>query len=173
MNGPAPSGRKDGLAPMMCPAPEALVLGSLPGDRSLALQEYYGHPQNRFWRVMAALCEEPVPASYEAKQNMLARAHIALWDVYGSAHRPGSMDADIRGATFNDLEGLLRQCPSIKTIALNGQKAASAFEAYCAGHQAVMTDALQRIRVLKMPSTSPANARWTLDRLTAAWREMR
>ena len=172
MDCPVPSGRKDGLAPMMCPMPKALVLGSLPGDRSLALQEYYGHPQNRFWRVMAALCEEPMPTSYEIKREMLARAHIALWDVYASAHRPGSMDADIRDTAFNDLEGLLRQCPSIKTIALNGQKAASAFEAYCTRHQAAMTGPLQHIRVLKMPSTSPANARWTFDRLTAAWREM-
>ena len=171
MTCPAHAGRKDGLAPMMCPAPKALVLGSLPGDRSLALQEYYGHPQNRFWRVMAALCEEPVPTSYDSKQKMLARAHIALWDVYASARRPGSMDADIRDTAFNDLEGLLRQYPSIGTIALNGRKAASAFEAYCAMHQ-TMTDLLQRIRVLEMPSTSPANARWTPDRLTDAWREM-
>ena len=172
MDCPAPSGRKDGLAPMMCPAPEALVLGSLPGDRSLTLQEYYGHPQNRFWRVMAAICEEPVPASYEARREMLARAHIALWDVYASAHRPGSMDADIRSAAFNDLEGLLRQCPSIGTVALNGRKAASAFAAYCAGRRAQMADVMQRHRVQEMPSTSPANARWTLDRLTAAWRGM-
>ena len=88
--------RKTGLGPLVCCKPELLVLGSLPGDRSLALRQYYGHPQNRFWKVMAALNGEACPAGYEEKKALLARCRTALWDVYRAASRPGSMDSDIR-----------------------------------------------------------------------------
>ena len=155
----------------MCCKPELLVLGSLPGDRSLALQEYYGHPQNRFWKVMAALNGEACPAGYEEKKALLARCRTALWDVYRAASRPGSMDSDIRMGEFNDIAGLLRRHPGIRTVALNGSTAAKAFDSYLKTLDADSRAAVAGLKLLRMPSTSPANARWTMEKLVAAWRE--
>lgn len=180
--------RKTGLSPLVCENPRLLILGSLPGDRSLEMQQYYGHPQNRFWKVIAAVHGLPCPSDYGAKKEMLAACRIVLWDVYHAASRPGSMDADIRKGEFNDIEGLLLSFPGISTIALNGSTAAAGFDKYLrkgckvlnrdvsempAGPDGIRTAfseiAGRRIRILHLPSTSPANARWTLDRLIEIW----
>lgn len=180
--------RKTGLAPLLCDAPELLVLGSLPGDRSLELRQYYGHPQNRFWKVVAGVHGLPCPVSYDEKKRLLADCRIILWDVYRAASRPGSMDSDIREAEFNDLAGLLERFPEIRSVALNGAAAASGFRKYLsesggaevsevvsAGDGVKCCSAVlagRTRRILLLPSTSPANARWTLDKLTAAWKAL-
>lgn len=180
----AAAGRKTGLAPLLCPHPRLLILGSLPGDRSLELQEYYGHPQNRFWKVLAAVHGLPCPVSYEQKKAMLAHCRIALWDIYHAASRPGSMDADIRHAEFNDIAGLLAGFPEIGAVALNGAAAAKGFDRYIAssaglsfelagtpssGDRSLLRIADCSLSVLRLPSTSPANARWTFGKLVGAW----
>lgn len=184
----ADNGRKTGLAPLVCDRPQVLILGSLPGDRSLELQEYYGHPQNRFWKVIAGTHGLPCPPGYPEKKRMLADCRIALWDVYHAASRPGSMDADIRKGEFNDIAGLLDRFPEIRTLALNGSAAAAGFDRYVSrlgyGSRALPAERSRnadmpsvssvsisghQLRIFRMPSTSPANARWTLDRLTEAW----
>lgn len=180
----AEAGRKTGLAPLLCENPQLLILGSLPGDRSLELQEYYGHPQNRFWRVIAAVHGLPCPSGYEQKKAMLARCRIALWDIYHAASRPGSMDADIRQAEFNDIAGLLAEFPEIAAVALNGSTAAKGFDRYIAssaglsvvyaetptdGDRSIVRIASRSLSVLRLPSTSPANARWTFGKLAGAW----
>ena len=172
--------RKTGLGPLLCNGPKVLILGSLPGDRSLELQEYYGHPQNRFWKVIAAIHGLPCPADYAGKKAMLARCRIALWDIYHAASRPGSMDSDIRAGEFNDIAELLRRYPSIRTIALNGSAAAGGFDKYLsmsADCKSAATGPERNIcgspvRILRLPSTSPANARWTPARLEEAWSEL-
>lgn len=173
--------RKTGLGPLVCNGPRVLILGSLPGDRSLELQEYYGHPQNRFWKVIAAIHGLPCPADYAGKKAMLARCRIALWDIYHAASRPGSMDSDIRAGEFNDIAELLRRYPSIRTIALNGSAAAGGFDKYlsmsAADCKSTATGPERNIcgspvRILRLPSTSPANARWTPARLEEAWSEL-
>ena len=192
--------RKTGLGPLLCDGPRVLILGSLPGDRSLELQEYYGHPQNRFWKVIAAIHGLPCPADYAGKKAMLARCRIALWDIYHAASRPGSMDSDIRAGEFNDIAELLRRYPSIRTIALNGSAAARGFDRYLslsaadcksATTETSATEATaaattcksaatgpernmcgRPVRILRLPSTSPANARWTPARLEEAWSEL-
>lgn len=178
------TGRKTGLAPLLCPHPRMLILGSLPGDRSLELQEYYGHPQNRFWRVIAAVHGLPCPYGYEEKKAMLARCRIALWDIYHAASRPGSMDSDIRRAEFNDIARLLADFPEIAAVALNGSTAAKGFDRYVEsspvlsignaetpteGNRSLVRIAERSLSVLRLPSTSPANARWTFGKLAGAW----
>lgn len=162
--------KKIGLAPLLCDNPRILVLGSLPGDRSLELQEYYGHTRNRFWKVIAAVSGEDEPASYEEKKAMLRRAGIALWDIYQAAEREGSLDADIRQGAFNDILGLLEKYPTIRTIACNGRTAENAFITYLKAHASQARTVMQDIEVHPMPSTSPANAGWSLERLVEKWK---
>ena len=124
-----------------------LILGSMPGVRSLQMQQYYGHPQNRFWPLV----------------TMLLDNRIALWDVLGYCEREGSLDSDITCEQPNDLAGFLQNHPQIHTICCNGGKAAAAFKKYTRQLD------LQRITVHFLPSTSPANARWSLTKLLEAW----
>lgn len=164
--------KKNGLEPLMCENPEILILGSLPGDKSLELQEYYGHPRNRFWKVIAAIGNYIEPVTYDEKIGMLAKANIILWDVYQAADRAGSMDADIKHGDFNDIFSLLAKYPTIKTIALNGKTAEKAFYSYNRTHQVEAQNVTQKITICPMPSTSPANASWTLEKLVPVWKRI-
>lgn len=141
-----------------------LILGSMPGVRSLQMQQYYGHPQNRFWPLVTMLLGyAEVPLDYADKKQMLLDNSIALWDVLGYCEREGSLDSDITCEQPNDLAGFLQNHPQIHTICCNGGKAAAAFKKYTRQLD------LQRITVHFLPSTSPANARWRLPKLLEAW----
>ena len=141
-----------------------LILGSMPGVKSLEEQQYYAHPQNRFWKVMAYICNEPKlhEFAYDLKLKTLLKNNIALWDTIKSCKREGSLDSDIQNETPNDINGLLKKYPNIKTICLNGNKSYSAFKKY-------FPDLLDKYYWHKMPSTSPANARCSLDILIKEW----
>ena len=141
-----------------------LILGSMPGVKSLEEQQYYAHPQNRFWKVMASVCNEPKlhEFDYDLKLKILLKNNIALWDTIKYCKRNGSLDSDIQNETPNDIRKLLRKYPNIKTICLNGNKAYSSFKKY-------FPDLLGKYTCLKMPSTSPANARYSLDILIKEW----
>ena len=139
-----------------------LILGSFPSVRSREQKFFYGHPQNRFWKVIAAVTGEEVPQSIEEKRALLLRNHIALWDVIASCEITGSSDASIKNAAANDLEPIL-QTADIRQIFCNGTKSHELYEKYirpATGREAV-----------KLPSTSPANAAWTLEKLIAAWNQ--
>jgi TDG/mug DNA glycosylase family protein len=152
------------FAPVAAADSRLLILGSMPGVRSLQLQQYYGHPQNRFWPLLALLLGyEKVPDAYAEKKQMLLDNRIALWDVLCYCQREGSLDSDITGEQPNDLAGFLKQHPQIHTICCNGGKAAAALKKYTK-----QVD-LQGITVHCLPSTSPANARWRLPMLLEAW----
>ncbi|MDP2892605.1 MAG: DNA-deoxyinosine glycosylase, partial [Bacillota bacterium] len=97
-----------------------LILGSCPSIRSLEKGQYYGHPQNRFWRVISALLGESLPVSYEERKAMLLRHRVALWDVAGSCEREGSLDSSVKNVQPNDIPGLLAKCPRITAVAFNG-----------------------------------------------------
>ena len=131
-----------------------IILGSMPGVKSLKEQQYYAHPQNRFWKVMGVVCNEPkLPEfDYDLKLKTLLKNNIALWDTIKSCKRE----------TSNDIKGLLKKYPNIKTICLNGNKSYSAFKKY-------FPDLLEKYNCHKMPSTSPANARYSLDKLIEEW----
>lgn len=153
------------FAPVAAADSRLLILGSMPGVRSLQLQQYYGHPQNRFWPLLVLLLGyEKVPDAYAEKKQMLLDNRIALWDVLCYCQREGSLDSDITGEQPNDLAGFLEQHPQIHTICCNGGKAAAAFKKYTK-----QVD-LQGITVHCLPSTSPANARWRLPMLLEAWK---
>lgn len=139
-----------------------LILGTLPSVKSREGQFYYHHPQNRFWKVLAKICKTEPPATIAEKKAMLLDHGIAIWDVVQSCDIIGSSDSSIKNVTPADLSVILRQAP-VKTIFLNGGKAWELYQKYCAG----MTD----LPSVKLPSTSPANAAWSLEKLTAVWSE--
>ena len=140
---------------------EILILGSLPSVKSRENAFYYGHPQNRFWRVMAALYHETVPESVEKKKRLLLNNHIALWDVIHSCDIRGSSDSSIRNAVPTDLQSILENS-KVQKIFANGKTAAALYRKY----QFRKTG----IEIVTLPSTSPANAAWTLERLCEAWK---
>ena len=150
-----------GLAPVVGEAPLILILGSMPGAASLAAAQYYAHPANRFWPLMAS-------PDYEERLQGLRRSGVALWDTIGSCERAGSLDSSIRNMTPNDVAGLLKSHPTIGTVVLNGSKSAVVWRRH-AQREAL----LERpdLRVLALPSTSPANARLRLADLEMTWRE--
>ncbi len=142
-----------------------LILGSMPGVTSLAQQQYYAHPQNRFWPLMARLLENTdPPTSYEERLSMLLRHHIALWDSIDTCHRNGSLDTAIRDAASNDFAAFFQQYPFLHTICFNGAKSAQIFKKY---NKALLNAPAHRF--LSLPSTSPANARWSFTMLLKKW----
>lgn len=141
-----------------------LILGSFPSVKSREERFFYGHPQNRFWRVVSAVLEEEVPRTVEEKRKLLLRSHIAVWDVIASCEIVGSADSTIRSVTPNDLSHIFKVA-DIKCVFTNGKTAQEYYNRY-------MRDAVGRDAVC-LPSTSPANAKWTLPRLIEAWRVIR
>jgi double-stranded uracil-DNA glycosylase len=143
-----------------------VVLGSFPGVTSLRAQQYYGHPQNQFWKIMATL-QAPDAAAvlvmpYAQRAQWLLSQGVGLWDVYAACEREGSLDAHIQNAQPNDLQSLRIWCPALVAIAHNGGESFK---------HAKLTRALG-LPVHRLPSTSPANASWTLARKLEAWREV-
>jgi hypoxanthine-DNA glycosylase len=147
-----------GFAPVIADNARVLILGSMPGQRSLQLQQYYAHPQNSFWKIMEAVCGESLDGDYPQRLSRLKLAGFALWDVLQHCERSGSLDANIVAGTevANDLPGLLESHQTIRAIAFNGKKAEQAFKR----HITPMLDKnLQTaIELVSLPSTSPANA---------------
>lgn len=140
----------------------------MPGEASLMAQEYYAHPANRFWPLMAKLLnEQETPTAYKERISMLLRHHVALWDAIHSCDRAGSLDSDIRNAKANDFIKFLKKWKQIHTIGLNGGKAYAIFSKM----NRPLFDR-PNLRILKLPSTSPANARWRMDALLEAWKEL-
>lgn len=146
-----------------------LILGSMPGEASLAAGQYYAHPRNAFWSIMASLCGFPVSAGYRARCRALRAAGIALWDVLQQCERTGSLDAAIDPATVvaNDFPALFRRCPRIERIFFNGGTA----EKHYLKHVVPALDQRRaRLPALRLPSTSPAHAAMSLAAKQDAWR---
>ena len=139
---------------------EILILGTFPSVKSRENHFYYGHPQNRFWKLLARLTEEPVPGTVEEKKALLLKHHIALWDVVQSCDIIGSSDSSIKNVVPADIARILRES-SVQKIYANGDKAYSLYKKYCEKETGKEAE--------KLPSTSPANAIFTLDRLTESW----
>ncbi len=141
-----------------------LILGSFPSVKSREAMFFYGHPQNRFWRVAAQVFEEPVPMTVPDRKAFLLRNHIAAWDVIASCRIEGSSDASIKDVTVNDLRPILETAP-IEQIYVNGKTAEKMYRRY--------TQPLTGRPCICLPSTSPANAAWSTERLAEAWRRIR
>lgn len=138
-----------------------LILGSFPSVASRKAGFYYHHPQNRFWKVIAALTQKPIPETIEAKKDLLAKHHIALWDVIEECSIKGSSDASIQNVKASNIAMLLEQCP-IERIFANGHTAAKLYTKHC--------EKLTCKPIITLPSTSPANAAFSLEALIEAWR---
>lgn len=143
--------RKRGFEPIVNEHIRLLVLGSLPGDASLAQSQYYGHRQNRFWQLMSEVIDVDLPPlDYPGRLEALLKNGVGLWDVIAEAQRDGSLDTNIRDQANNDLVGLLFDLPHLTTIAFNGGTAARL------GLKALQEHA-SRYRIVKLPSSSPAH----------------
>ena len=141
-----------------------LILGSFPSVKSREQMFFYGHPQNRFWKVVAVVFDQEVPQSIEQKKEFLKRNNIAIWDVIGTCEIEGSADSTIKDVTPNDLSQILNMA-DIKRIFVNGKAAEKYYNKY--------TKAVIGRDAVCLPSTSPANAAWTLEKLIAEWKVLR
>lgn len=146
-----------------------LVLGSMPSQRSLEVQQYYAHPQNAFWKIMSRIFSLSSDLTYQGRAEILKVHHIGVWDVIHSCHRPGSMDADIErdSIAVNDFSEFFKTHPELECVLFNGQAAAKTF----ARHFGRDFMANQCLRTHVMPSTSPAYAAMSFDEKYKHWRD--
>ncbi len=151
-----------GLAPEVPPDCRLLVLGSFPSVASLQARQYYAHPRNQFWPIVGDLFGlDLMCLPYAARIEAVRQRGLGIWDVYAHCRREGSLDSAINAAVPNDLPGLVAGLPTLRLMAHNGGESARAMR---------LTRSLGP-EVRRLPSTSPANASWSLDRKRAAWRE--
>ena len=149
----------------MAPDTRVLILGSLPGERSLAERRYYAHPQNRFWHLVGHVIGRDLqPLDYDARLEALLEARIGLWDTVASARRSGSLDSSIREAEHNELADLVASLPELRAIGLNGKTAAKIGTALLAH-----TD----LALVPLPSSSPAYASMRLAEKEKLWGALR
>lgn len=137
-----------------------LILGTFPSIKSRESGFFYGHPQNRFWRVLARICGSACPVSIDEKKQMLLNNHIALWDVINTCDIAGSADSTIVNVMPNDLS-VIRNTANIQQIFVNGKKAEELYKKFL--------EKQTGIKAICLPSTSPANASWSEDRLVDSW----
>jgi len=152
-----------GLAPVIDRHTRILILGSFPGDASLKARQYYAHPRNALWPILAALTGEPlVQLPYDERLPRLLAHGIGLWDVLGACERKGSLDSAIRKPAANDFERLHRLCPELAVVGFNGQTSGKFAPQFAA----------QGYRTVVLPSTSPAHAAMPFDQKLAEWRKL-
>ena len=158
------------FAPVIGARPRLLVLGSMPGVASLEAVQYYAHPRNAFWPIMGELFGIDQAAAYEQRIAALRRHPIILWDSLQACYRPGSLDSniDMSTARANDFPGLLREHREIRVIAFNGATS----EKYFRKLALPALPGIEGIELLRMPSTSPANAGMNFEQKLAAWRRL-
>ena len=140
---------------------EILILGSFPSVKSRKQGFYYGHSQNRFWKVIAIICNQEVPTTIEEKKAMLLKNHIAIWDVIDSCDIIGSSDSSIKNVVPADIAGLLAKT-KIQRIFANGKTAGKLYEKFSRESTGM--------EITILPSTSPANAAFSLEKLVECWK---
>lgn len=149
------------ISPVYDENSEVLILGSFPSVKSREAQFFYGHPQNRFWKVISAIYGFPVPYDILSKKLLLLNNKIAVWDVIGSCEINGSSDSSIRNAVPNDIATLVEKT-NISRILANGTTSYDMYNRFCRDSVGIAAE--------KLPSTSPANAAYSLDRLISEWK---
>lgn len=152
---------KHEIDPIYNKSSKILILGSFPSVKSRENHFFYHHPQNRFWKVLSSvtICETPV--SIEEKKEFLLNNNIAIWDVIASCEIEGSSDSSIKNVVVNDLNEIINTC-NIKQIFCNGGKSFELYKKYCEKNL--------NLKAIKLPSTSPANARFSLEKLIEEWK---
>lgn len=151
------------ISPVYDKNSSVLILGSFPSVKSREEGFFYGHPQNRFWRVLSAVLGEACPQTIPEKKELLLKHNIALWDVIASCDITGSSDASITNVIPNDIAGIVENS-SIKAVFLNGKTAEKLYKIYIAD--------TVKLPAVCLPSTSPANAAWTPERLKEEWKRI-
>ncbi len=152
------------IAPVYDENSKVLILGSFPSVKSREANFFYGHPQNRFWKLMSSVFEDELPGTVEEKRAFLLRHNIALWDVIRSCDIIGSSDSSIKNVVPNDLSIIL-DTANIRNIFVNGKTAYKYYEKY--------TKPIIGREAICLPSTSPANAAWNIERLKSEWKILR
>ncbi|MBA3986782.1 MAG: DNA-deoxyinosine glycosylase [Flavobacteriales bacterium] len=152
------------FSPIASASARVLILGTMPGLRSLELQQYYAHPQNVFWKIFSGLLKHPYSLDYSERKKMLLQNEIAVWDVLQYCERIGSLDSAIKKEIANDISSFLKMHPHITHIFFNGQKAATYFKRYICTHKEYIQ--------ITLPSTSPANARLPFATKLDAWNQI-
>ena len=150
------------FAPITSNDANILILGTMPGTKSLELNQYYGHKQNNFWKFMFTILKEDFSDDYPTKKALLQKNKIALWDVLQFCERVGSLDSAIKNEIANDFETYLKSHPNIKTIFFNGQKAAAFFKKY--------VHLQKEYHLITLPSSSPANASQNFQSKLEEWK---
>jgi hypoxanthine-DNA glycosylase len=163
MSVPATPSLRAGFPPVLDRDTHTLILGSFPGQASLAAQQYYAHPRNQFWRLLSSILgDDLVPLAYEQRLQRLQRHGIGLWDVIDVCQREGSLDSAIRRAQPNDFTVLKHQCPKLKRVCFNGKTSGKFAPQFAAAG----------FETLVLPSSSPANAQFSLEEKLAVWKHI-
>ena len=158
------------FTPIIGHRPSVIILGSMPGVASLEAVQYYAHPRNAFWPIMGELFAVDHETTYESRISEIEKLPLILWDTLQACYRPGSLDSniDIGSARANDFPALLQQFPHIRAIVFNGATSEKYFRKLVVPILPGITD----IELLRMPSTSPANAGMNFEQKLAAWRQI-
>ena len=141
-----------------------LILGTMPGDKSLELGEYYGHSRNKFWKIISTITNNDLPLTYSDKKGLLIKSKIGIWDVAHKANRKGSLDSAIEDEEPNDLENFIARHKNLKVIGFNGTKSQALFDKYF--------DRKNDIKYISLPSTSPANTGIDFGNICKQWRQI-
>jgi len=141
-----------------------LILGTMPGDKSLELGEYYGHSRNKFWKIISTITENTLPLTYNDKKALLLKTKIGIWDVAHKAIRKGSLDSAIEDEEPNDLDRFITKHKNLKVIGFNGTKSEALFDKYF--------NRKSNLKYISLPSTSPANTGINFDNICKLWRQI-
>ena len=141
-----------------------LILGTLPSDKSLEMNEYYGHPSNRFWKIIATLKSKPLPLTYSEKKELLLKNGIGIWDIVQQAKRNGSLDTSIKNEEPNDLNTFIENHKLLKVIGFNGKKSEALFNKYFERKKDFM--------YISLPSSSPTNAAINFENICKVWQQI-
>ena len=152
----------ESFPPILNSKAEILILGTMPGEMSLKLNQYYGHGGNHFWKIMFALFEQPISKDYSDRVKLASNNNIAIWDVLKACVREGSSDSAINSEVQNDFEKLGKALPSLRKICFNGKKAGQYYEKY--------VNAWTTVPTVILPSTSSANTWKTFEEKLEIWR---
>lgn len=160
---------KQCFAAIANPSAQVLILGSMPGERSLTDQQYYAHPQNAFWRIMATITGVAFEQNYKQRIAGIVKANLALWDVIAYCEREGSLDQRIEPTSIvvNDFENFFAQHPQLQAVGLNGSTAYRLFVQHVVKKQLLPAN----VSYQQLPSTSPAHAQMTLQQKIKIWQE--
>jgi hypoxanthine-DNA glycosylase len=143
---------------------QILILGTMPGDKSIEMGEYYGHPRNRFWKIISAITNNSIPDSYEDKQRLLHETSIGIWDVAHKAQRKGSLDSNIEQEEPNDINSFMASHKKLRVIGFNGTKSEALFDKYF--------ERQKSIKYVSLPSSSPANTGISFEAICKKWQQL-